>query len=204
MRLMLPRVHVSHVWQLKHARSAAFLYSFMLFLVCFSLVIHPSISYSIDGPANSPATGGTVITVTGPIVQPISFAVGLTSCQSLVIVSVDAVACKVAPGTGSGLNVKAHSYTFISHFSYDAPLVSKCSSLSSAGGLLHLTGSNFGTSELTGNRTMTTKVLGKAAPSRWLSDSSLEMVAPAGAGRTMDFTVVLLFPQQTSFHPPFM
>jgi hypothetical protein len=156
----------------------------------FSCLIHASMSYSLAGPTNSPAVGGAVITVTGPILQPISIAIGVTSCASLAIIAVDAVACRIAAGTGASLDVKAYSQTFPSYFSYDLPFVSKCSVVSAAGGLLYLTGKNFGTNQLTGNRTLNAKVSGMAVSSRWLSDSSLVMMAPAGAGRTMDFMVL--------------
>jgi hypothetical protein len=147
---------------------------------------------------NSPTAGGAVITVTGPIVQPISIIVGVTSCASLVVVSVDSVACRVAAGTGAANNITAYTRNFPFYFSYDAPLVSKCSGVSAAGGMLHLTGRNFGTSELVGHRSLRTKVSEIELSSRWLSDSSLVMMAPAGAGRTMDFQVLLHLPHQNA------
>ena len=51
------------------------------------------------------------------------------------------VACRVASGTGAGLNVTAFTHTFPFYFSYDPPLVSKCSGVSAAGGMVHVTGS---------------------------------------------------------------
>jgi hypothetical protein len=112
----------------------------------------------------------------------------------LVIVSVDAVACTVSAGTGAALDIKAYAHTFPSYFSYDVPRVSECGVVSAAGGRLHLTGSNFGTNGHTGNRSLSAKVSGISMPTQWFSDSSLMMTAPAGAGRTMDFTVLPLPP----------
>jgi len=172
------------------ARSRGHLCAFLLFCLYFSSMLHPSLSYSLAGPSNSPAAGGVVITVAGPLVQPISIAIGATPCASLVIVSVDSVACTVAAGTGASLDVKAYTQTIPSYFSYDAPLVSRCSGVSAAGGSLLLTGSNFGSSELVGSRALRVAVAGTAVWSRWLSDSSVMLMAPAGAGRLMALTVL--------------
>lgn len=200
MRQPQSRVHVSLLRPLQLLPGFYFL-SFMLFFLCLSLSIHPLLSYSLVGPVNSPTAGGVVITITGPIVQPFSFTVGLTSCSSLTIVSVDSVACRVAAGTGAGLNITAYTQNFPSYFSYDAPILSKCSSVSAAGGILHLTGSNFGTSQLMGHRALRTKVSGIEVSSRWLSDTSLMMMAPTGAGRMMDLQV-RLHPRHTKdLHP---
>jgi hypothetical protein len=188
-------VLISHPSQLERPCSRAHSCSFLLFFVTFSSFIHFPVSYSISGPTNSPTVGGVVVTVIGPIVQPISIIIGATSCASLVIVSFEAVACTVSTGTGAALDIKAYAHTIPSYFSYDVPQVSKCSVVSAAGGRLHVTGSNFGTNALTGNRTLGAKVSGMSVASQWLSDSSLVMMAPAGAGRTMDFTV----PPQTPF-----
>ena len=185
---------VSLAWQLERTLSVSKLCSFVFFCLCLSLSVHPVLSYSIGGPVNSPTAGGVFITVTGAILQPISIAVGITSCASLVVISIDSVACRVASGTGAGLNVTAFTHTFPFYFSYDPPLVSKCSGVSAAGGMVHVTGKNFGTSELLGHRSLRIEVSGIEVFSRWLNDSSLVMMAPYGAGRTMDFTVRLHHP----------
>jgi hypothetical protein len=201
MRQPQSRVHVSLLRRLQFVLPGSHFLSCMLFFLCLSLYIHPLLSYSLVGPVNSPTTGGVVITITGPIVQPVSFTVGVTSCSSLVIVSVDSVACRVAAGTGAGLNITAYKRNFPSHFSYDAPILSKCSSVSAAGGILHLTGSNFGTTELMGHRALRTKVSGIEVSSRWLSDTSLMIMAPSGSGRMMDLQVRLHPRHKNDLHP---
>jgi hypothetical protein len=183
------RVRVAHVWYLEQSLSRAHFCAFVLFFAYFSSILQPSLAYILSGPLNSPTAGGAVITVIGPILQPISIAVGLTSCASIVIISFDSVACKVAAGTGASVDVKAYSQTVSSHFSYDAPRVSRCSFVSAAGGLVQLSGSNFGTSQPKDDGTLSITVSGTPVSHRWLNDSSIMMMAPAGAGRTMDFSV---------------
>jgi hypothetical protein len=202
MRLLSSHVAASHERPLERARSVWAHHScaFVLFCVYFSSMLHPLLSYDLAGPANSPAVGGVVVTIVGPLLQPIFIAIGATSCASLAILSTDSVACTVAAGTGAGLDVRAYTQTISSYFSYDAPLVSKCSGVSAAGGTLLLTGVNFGSSELVGSSAVSVAVAGTVVWSRWLSDSSVMMMAPAGAGRSMALTVLPTLPPSIQRH----
>jgi len=146
-----------------------------------------------SAPANAPTSGAAQVSVTGlnfaGYNPSVSIAVGGTQCQSSLWITSTSAQCVTPAGTGSqvlmtltGVDMVSLVGTFVSAFSYDAPVITWAEVFNGpamGGASVTVVGTNFGVSDTS----VTVAVAGAACQtSSWTSVNRLLCRQPAGQG----------------------